>query len=169
MGSASTASIFDSLTLGNFLLFLLLLLMLHYLMVVYEFRNMPPGPRLTTLPVLGNIFSLDLKAEKFTEAIKGQVTLEQCNMAFTQIDFPCLPWYELISRRKINGWESRDYFIIFCWERVGLGLTKPEQFSCWELRWLFLNILAMSSHFVRNKDMWRRLKVWINLLLSNYG
>ena len=71
MGSASTASIFDSLTLGNFILFLLLLLMLHYLMVVYEFRNMPPGPRLTTLPVLGNIFSLDLKAEKFTEAIKG--------------------------------------------------------------------------------------------------
>ena len=32
---------------------------------------MPPGPRLTTLPVLENIFSLDLKAEKFTEAIKG--------------------------------------------------------------------------------------------------
>ena len=27
---------------------------------------MPPGPRLTTLPVLGNIFSLDLKAEKFS-------------------------------------------------------------------------------------------------------
>ncbi|KAL9969641.1 hypothetical protein ACROYT_G021878 [Oculina patagonica] len=44
--------------------------MLHYLMVLYEFRNMPPGPRLTTLPVLGNPFSLDFKAEKLTDAFK---------------------------------------------------------------------------------------------------
>ncbi|KAL9970193.1 hypothetical protein ACROYT_G022527 [Oculina patagonica] len=32
---------------------------------------MPPGPRLTTLPVLGNPFSLDLKAEKLTDAFKS--------------------------------------------------------------------------------------------------
>ena len=71
MTSVSIAEIVESLTFGNVLLLLLLLLLLHYLMVVYEFRNMPPGPRLTTLPVLGNIFSLDLKAEKLTDAFNG--------------------------------------------------------------------------------------------------
>ncbi|KAL9969642.1 hypothetical protein ACROYT_G021879 [Oculina patagonica] len=65
------ATIYDSLSIGNVLLLLLLLLMLHYLMVLYEFRNMPPGPRLSTLPVLGNPFSLDLKAEKLTDAFKS--------------------------------------------------------------------------------------------------
>jgi len=40
-------------------------------MVLYEFRSMPPGPRLTTLPVLGNIFSLDFKADKFTDAFQS--------------------------------------------------------------------------------------------------
>ena len=65
-----TAAIYESLSFGNVLLLLLLLLLLHYLMVLYEFRNMPPGPRLTTLPVVGNIFSLDLKAGKLTDAFE---------------------------------------------------------------------------------------------------
>ena len=34
---------------------------------------MPPGPRLTTLPFLGNILSLDFKAEKLTDAFKRSV------------------------------------------------------------------------------------------------
>ena len=71
MASVSIAEIVESLTFGNVLLLLLLLLLFHYLIVVYEFRNMPPGPRLTTLPVLGNIFSLDLKAKKLTDAFNG--------------------------------------------------------------------------------------------------
>lgn len=32
---------------------------------------MPPGPRFTTLPVLGNVLSLDLRAEKATEAFQS--------------------------------------------------------------------------------------------------
>ena len=36
---------------------------------------MPPGPRLTTLPVLGNIFSLDHKAERFPETFRRSVPL----------------------------------------------------------------------------------------------
>ena len=36
---------------------------------------MPPGPRLTTLPVLGNIFSLDRKAERFPETFRRSVPL----------------------------------------------------------------------------------------------
>ncbi|KAL9969644.1 hypothetical protein ACROYT_G021881 [Oculina patagonica] len=65
------ATIYDCLSFGNVILLLLLLLMLHYLMVLYEFRNMPPGPRFTTIPVLGNAFSLDFKAEKLTDAFKS--------------------------------------------------------------------------------------------------
>ncbi|KAJ7369555.1 hypothetical protein OS493_038135 [Desmophyllum pertusum] len=64
-------TIYDSLSFGNVLLLLLLLLILHYLMVLYEFRNMPPGPRLTYLPVLGNAFSLDFKAEKLTDVFQS--------------------------------------------------------------------------------------------------
>ena len=67
------ATIYNSVSLGNVILLFLLLLMLHYLMVLYEFRNMPPGPRFTAIPVIGNAFSLDSKAEKLTDAFKRSV------------------------------------------------------------------------------------------------
>ena len=67
------AMIYDFLSLGNVLLLLVLLFIVHYLMVLYEFRNMPPGPRLTTLPVLGNIFSLDSRAEKLPDVFQRPV------------------------------------------------------------------------------------------------
>ena len=67
------ATIYDSLSIANVLLVLLLLLLLHYLTVLYQFRGMPPGPRLTTIPVLGNAFSLDFKAEKLTDAFRRSV------------------------------------------------------------------------------------------------
>ena len=64
------ATVYDSLSFANVLLVLLMLLLLHYQMVLYEFRNMPPGPRLTAIPVLGNVFSVDFKAEKLTDAFR---------------------------------------------------------------------------------------------------
>ena len=67
------ATVYDSLSFSNVLLVLLLLLLLHYLMVLHDFRNMPPGPRLTTVPVLGNAFSLDFKAEKLTDVFRRSV------------------------------------------------------------------------------------------------
>ena len=73
MSSSVLGMIYDSLSLGNIFLLLLLLFLLHYLMVLYEFRNMPPGPRFTTLPVLGNIFSLDLDAETVPETFRRSV------------------------------------------------------------------------------------------------
>ena len=73
MAHSMLATIYHSLSLGNALFLFLMLLMLHYLMVLYEFRNMPPGPRLTTLPVLGNVFSLDSKAEKLNDAFERSV------------------------------------------------------------------------------------------------
>ena len=59
MAPSMLHAIYNFLSLGNILLLFLLLFLLHYMMVLYEFRDMPPGPRLTCLPVLGNIFSLD--------------------------------------------------------------------------------------------------------------
>ena len=70
MATSLLATIYNSVSLGNVLLLLVLLFIVHYLMVLYEFRNMPPGPRLTTLPVLGNIFSLDSKAEKLADTFR---------------------------------------------------------------------------------------------------
>jgi len=70
------ATVYDSLSFINALLVLLLLPLLYYLTVLYEFRNMPPGPRLTAIPFLGNVFSLDFKAEKLTDAFKRSVTSE---------------------------------------------------------------------------------------------
>ena len=71
--SSVFAAIHDSLSLGNVILLSLLLFLLHHLMVLYEFRNMPPGPRLSSLPVLGNIFSLEVNAEKLTDAFRRSV------------------------------------------------------------------------------------------------
>jgi len=71
MATSLLATIYNSVSLGNVLLLLALLFIVHYLMVLYEFRNMPPGPRLTTLPVLGNIFSLDSKAEKLADTFRS--------------------------------------------------------------------------------------------------
>jgi len=67
------ATIYSFLSLGNLLLLLLLLAILHYLMILYEFRNMPPGPRFTSLPVLGNVLSLDFKAKDLNEAFQRSV------------------------------------------------------------------------------------------------
>ncbi|CAH3154020.1 unnamed protein product [Porites evermanni] len=58
-------------SLGNVFLLLPLLFLLHYLMVLYEFRNMPPGPRFTALPVLGNIFSLKFRADKLSDRFRS--------------------------------------------------------------------------------------------------
>jgi len=67
------ADVYDFLSFSNVLLVFLLLLLFHYLTVLYEFRNMPPGPRLTAVPILGNALSLDFKAEKLTDAFRRLV------------------------------------------------------------------------------------------------
>ena len=63
-------SVYNSLSLGNVVLFLPLLLLLHYIKVLYEFRGMPPGPRSSCLPVLGNVFSLKTNVEKMAGAFE---------------------------------------------------------------------------------------------------
>jgi hypothetical protein len=63
-GLPSTLASFFS--IGNVVLVLLLLLLLSYLWTLYEFRGMPPGPRYSCIPFLGNMFSFD-KGDEFDE------------------------------------------------------------------------------------------------------
>ena len=46
-------------SLGNSFLVIVFLLILNQLIELYQFRNMPPGPRLTSLPFIGNMLSFD--------------------------------------------------------------------------------------------------------------
>ena len=54
-------------TVGNIFLVIVFLLILNQLVELYQFRNMPPGPRLTSLPFVRNLLSFD----------DGQVCLHQ--------------------------------------------------------------------------------------------
>lgn len=57
-------------TVGNIFLAIVFLLILNQLVELYQFRNMPPGPRLTSLPFLGNLLSFaSPKGAKQTEQI----------------------------------------------------------------------------------------------------
>ncbi|XP_068737026.1 steroid 17-alpha-hydroxylase/17,20 lyase-like [Montipora capricornis] len=52
-------ALWEYLTFGNTVLALVFLLMLNQLIELYQFRYMPPGPRLTSLPFIGNLLSFD--------------------------------------------------------------------------------------------------------------
>lgn len=69
------ASVLSSLagycSVGNVLLGLLFLFLLHQLWEIYEFRGMPPGPRLTSLPFIGNVLSFDQSKQRFPDVVGG--------------------------------------------------------------------------------------------------
>ncbi|XP_068696657.1 steroid 17-alpha-hydroxylase/17,20 lyase-like isoform X2 [Montipora foliosa] len=71
MAQSVLVMIYNFLSLGNVFLLLLPLFLIHYIIVRLEFRGMPPGPRLSCLPVLGNIFSLDTRAERLTDTYRS--------------------------------------------------------------------------------------------------
>ena len=58
----------EYLTAGNVVLVIVCALLLHFIYEFYQFRDMPPGPRFTNLPFIGNLLSFDLKADDFAEA-----------------------------------------------------------------------------------------------------
>ncbi|XP_022791291.1 steroid 17-alpha-hydroxylase/17,20 lyase-like isoform X2 [Stylophora pistillata] len=53
------ASVVEYATIGNILMIIIFLLIFNQLLVLYQFREMPPGPRLTSLPFIGNLLSFD--------------------------------------------------------------------------------------------------------------
>ena len=46
-------------TVGNVLVSFLFLLLLHYLIELYQFRRMQAGPRLYSIPILGSVLSFN--------------------------------------------------------------------------------------------------------------
>ena len=52
-------ALWEYFTFGNIFLALVFLLIFNQLFELYQFRNMPPGPRLTSLPFIGNLLSLN--------------------------------------------------------------------------------------------------------------
>ena len=49
----------ENCTFGNIFLAIVFLLIVNQLIELYQFRNMPPGPRLASLPFIGNLLSFD--------------------------------------------------------------------------------------------------------------
>lgn len=65
------ASVTEYLNLGNLLLAILLAFIVYQLIELYQFRDMPPGPRFTNLPLIGNLFSFNFDGEIFQDAVAG--------------------------------------------------------------------------------------------------
>ena len=66
---AKMAFVMESSSLGNILLVLLLAFIVYLLIDLYQFRSMPPGPRFTNLPLIGNLFSFNFDGEIFQDAV----------------------------------------------------------------------------------------------------
>ena len=68
--SAMFDAVVQHVSIGNVLLALLLLFLLHQLVELYSFRGMPPGPRFPFVPVLGHVLKFNFKADNFADATK---------------------------------------------------------------------------------------------------
>lgn len=66
---------------GNILIAVIFLLIFNLLIELYQFRNMPPGPRLTTLPFIGNLLSFD-SGESLREAT-ARFVYKSCSLHST--------------------------------------------------------------------------------------
>lgn len=51
--------VLEQVTVANTLLVFIVIVFLHQLWVIYDMWNMPPGPRLTSIPFVGNLLSFD--------------------------------------------------------------------------------------------------------------
>jgi len=66
---AKMASVTEFVSVGNILLAILMAFVLYQLNELYQFRDMPPGPRFTNLPLIGNLFSFDFGGEIFQDLV----------------------------------------------------------------------------------------------------
>lgn len=62
-----TMLLWNYVTVGNAILAVLFLYLLNLAIVLYEFRGMPPGPILYSIPVIGNILSMGTKGVSLRE------------------------------------------------------------------------------------------------------
>ena len=63
------ASVTEYFSLGNIFLTILMAFMVYQLNELYQFRDMPPGPRFTNLPLIGNLFSFNFGGEIFQDVV----------------------------------------------------------------------------------------------------
>ena len=63
----------ECITFGNVFLAIVFFLILNQMIELYQLRNMPPGPRLTSLPFIGNMLSFD-SGESFGEVTRRFVS-----------------------------------------------------------------------------------------------
>ncbi|EDO43314.1 predicted protein [Nematostella vectensis] len=68
---APLSSLSQLLTLSNVFLFVLFALLVNFVWGLYEFRGMPPGPRYTRLPVIGNFLNFDYREEDVRNMTKS--------------------------------------------------------------------------------------------------
>ena len=59
----------EFITFGNVFLAIVFILILNQMIELYQLRNMPPGPRLTSLPFIGIMLSFD-SGESFGEVTR---------------------------------------------------------------------------------------------------
>ena len=67
-----TAFLAEYFTAINVLLAIIFFFIVHQLIELYEFRNMPPGPRFPFLPLLGHALQFDFAADNFWDATRRQ-------------------------------------------------------------------------------------------------
>ena len=67
-----TAVLAEYFTAINVLLTIIFFFIVHQLIELYEFRNMPPGPRFPFLPLLGHALQFDFAADNFWDATRRQ-------------------------------------------------------------------------------------------------
>jgi len=63
------ASVTEYFSFGNILLVILKAFMAYQMIELYQFRDMPPGPRFTNLPLIGNLFSFNFGGEIFQDVV----------------------------------------------------------------------------------------------------
>ena len=66
---AKMASVTEYFSFGNILLVILMAFMAYQMIELYQFRDMPPGPRFTNLPLIGNLFSFNFDGEIFQDVV----------------------------------------------------------------------------------------------------
>ena len=89
----------ECLTFGNIVFAVVLLLILNQLIELYQFRSMPPGPRLTSLPLVGNLMSFD-SGESFSEVTARFVYAVIITLALQSRK---LPYLSLIFFYQLNS------------------------------------------------------------------
>ena len=109
-------------TLGNIFLAIVFLLILNQLIELYQFRNMPPGPRLTSLPFIGNLLSFDAG-----ESLREATTRFVCTFRWFAIQASQLL---LASYTNVNDVANFVFVTV---------LMKPG------LRWLALSLTCLRS------------------------